>query len=103
MLIGGFMLLAAMFAFLFVPLVLLVFALVDLVQRSDAEWSTAGQDRMTWLLVTLFVGVVGPVLYLVVARPKLDQARRRLATPSVTPVVAPPGDSGPHPLPGASR
>ena len=97
------MLLAAMFAFLLVPLALLVFALVDLVRRSDGEWSTAGQDRLTWLLVTLFVGVVGPVLYLVVARPKLDQARRRLATPSVGPVPAPPADGGPHPLPGPGR
>lgn len=97
------MLLAAMFAFLLAPLILLVFAVVDLVQRSDAEWSTAGQDRLTWLLVTLFVGLVGPVLYLVVARPKLDQARRRLSTPSVTPVLAPPGNSGPHPLPGPGR
>lgn len=97
------MLLAAMFAFLLVPLVLLVFALVDLVQHSDAEWSAAGQDRLTWLLITLLVGVIGPVLYLVVARPKLERARHRLATSPGGPIVAPPGDGGPRPLPGQGR
>lgn len=79
MVIGALLLLVAMVGLLLVPLVLLVVALVDLLQRSEDEWLAAGQDRMSWLLVTLLVGLVGPVLYLAVARPRLDEARSRRA------------------------
>jgi hypothetical protein len=78
-LVGGSLLLVAMAGLLLVPLALLVLALVDLVQRSDAEWSHAGQDRLTWVAIVLVVGLVGPVLYLALARPRLDRARLDLA------------------------
>lgn len=90
MFLGGFVLLGAMFAFLLVPLALLVFALVDLVQRSDAEWAASGQDRLTWVLISLFVGLLGPLLYLVIARPKLEDAKFRLQQTSPVPGLAPP-------------
>ena len=78
MVVGALLLLVAMVGLLLVPVVLMVVALVDLVQRGDAEWVAAEQDRMTWLFVTLLVALIGPVLYLTVARPRLDEARLRL-------------------------
>jgi hypothetical protein len=70
---------------LVVPLALLVWALVDLVRRPEVEWITAGQDRMVWVLIVILVGFVGPILYLLVARSRLDQARLRLAGPPPPP------------------
>lgn len=75
----GLLVVGALLALLLVPVGLLVFALVDLLRRPDPEWAWSGQDRLTWVLVVLFVGLLGPILYLVVARPRLDQARYRLA------------------------
>ncbi len=54
---------------LFVP-ILMVWALVDLVQRPKAEWDAAGQDRLVWALIVVFVGFVGPILYLTIGRKK---------------------------------
>jgi hypothetical protein len=58
--------------------VLLVWALWDLLQRPAEVWVAAGQDRLIWALVVIFVALIGPVLYLVTARPRLDAADRKL-------------------------
>lgn len=51
---------------------LMVWALVDLVQRPKSDWDAAGQDRLVWALIVVFVGLVGPLLYLTVGRKKFD-------------------------------
>ncbi len=56
--------------FLFIPLGLMVWALVDLVQRPKADWDAAGQDRLVWALIVMFVGLIGPILYLTIGRKK---------------------------------
>jgi hypothetical protein len=56
---------------------LLVLALVDLVKRPVDVWEESGQNQLVWALVVIFVGFVGPVLYLLVARPALDAAAVR--------------------------
>lgn len=53
-------------------LVLLVVALLDLVRRPAAAWEASGHNQLVWALVVIFVGFVGPLLYLMVARPALD-------------------------------
>ncbi len=53
-------------------LVLLIWALVDLLQRPQDQWVASGQDRLVWALVVIFVGLIGPLLYLLIARPKLE-------------------------------
>lgn len=58
-------------------LVLLVMALVDLVRRPADVWEESGQNQLVWALIVIFVGVVGPLLYLIVARPILDNASSR--------------------------
>lgn len=55
-----------------VPIVLLVYTLVDLVRRPKWVWQQSGQDQLIWALIVLLVGLIGPILYLVIARPKLD-------------------------------
>lgn len=58
-------------------LVLLVVALVDLAKRPAGEWAAAGHNQLVWALIVIFVGFLGPVLYLVIARPALDSAVER--------------------------
>ena len=55
-------------------LALLALALVDLVKRPTAVWKESGHNQLVWALVVIFVGFIGPVLYLVVARPALEAA-----------------------------
>ena len=64
----------------FVPLIVGVLSLVDIAQRSDAQFTEAGQSRTTWLIVailTLFVPCVflGALYYLLAVRPKLPARR----------------------------
>lgn len=52
--------------------VLALVALIDLLRRPTADWTNAGQDRLVWALVVVFVGIVGPILYLTLGRSKLN-------------------------------
>lgn len=54
--------------------VLTLLALVDLLRRPTTNWVEAGQDRMVWALVVVFVAILGPVVYFAMGRPKLDAA-----------------------------
>lgn len=58
-------------------LVLLVMALVDLVKRPTELWALSGHNQLVWALVVILVGFIGPVLYLLIARPALDAAATR--------------------------
>lgn len=62
-------------------LVLLIVALVDLVKRKPEEWAAAGQNQLVWALIVIFLGLIGPVLYLAIARPALDGASRVAEVP----------------------
>jgi len=58
-------------------LVLLAMALVDLVRRPTATWALSGHNQLVWALIVLFVAFLGPLLYLLIARPALDYAAVR--------------------------
>lgn len=60
--------------------VLLVLALIDLVKRPSETWTASGQNQLVWALIVVFVGFIGPLLYLLIARPALDNATRATAT-----------------------
>ena len=60
-------------------LVPLVVALVDLLKRPSAAWEASGQNQIVWLLVILLITLIGPLLYLFIARPELNRVGR-LAT-----------------------
>ncbi len=72
MVVGGAAMLVGLF--MLATLGLLVLALIDLVKRPAEVWEESGHNQLVWALVVIFVGFVGPVLYLVVARPALEAA-----------------------------
>ncbi|MGH2637274.1 MAG: PLDc N-terminal domain-containing protein [Actinomycetota bacterium] len=51
-----------------------VWAIVDIVRHSTGEWEAAGQSQIVWVLVVLFLGPLGLILYLAIARPRLGSA-----------------------------
>ena len=59
---------------------LLVLALIDLLKRPADVWKESGHSPLVWALVVIFVGFIGPVLYLLVARPALEAAARRASS-----------------------
>lgn len=59
---------------------LLIVALVDMLRRPGESWTKSGHNQLVWALVVIFVGLLGPVLYLVIARPALDAAEALPAT-----------------------
>ncbi len=69
-------LLAALVLWL-VPVALVAFALLDAVRRPVENWDGAGQSQMMWVIIILsgaLLPFVGPIMYLIVARPKLKAA-----------------------------
>lgn len=59
-------------------LVLLVVALIDLVGRPSETWQASGHNQLVWVLIVVFVGFIGPLLYLLIARPALDAVTERV-------------------------
>ena len=54
---------------LIIPLVLIqlglmIFALVDLIKREKVK----GGNKVIWGLLVVFVGIIGPIVYLIVGR-----------------------------------
>ena len=63
-----------------VPLVISIFALVDIAQRTEAQLRDVGQSRTTWLIIAIVSLVVpclflAPAYYLLAVRPKLSSRR----------------------------
>ena len=50
---------------------LLLVALVDLLRRPASNWAASGHNQLVWALVVILVWFLGPLLYLVIARPAL--------------------------------
>lgn len=61
-----------------------IWAIVDCARRPTHEWTAAGQDKTTWLLLLILVGLVlgfgcgithilMPILYMAIPRPALKQ------------------------------
>ncbi len=62
-----------------VPLVLLVYCLIDCIQTDESL--VRNLPKMAWILIIIFVSVVGPIAWLVAGRPAREQ-RRNVAWPS---------------------
>ena len=57
-----------------VPWVVMAIALLDALRHPRTRWELADQDQMLWTIVILsggFIPVIGPLVYLLVARPRL--------------------------------
>ena len=50
-----------------------IWALVNSLSKPDAVWEAAGQNKIVWLLVIIFLGFIGAILYGLIAKPQLDQ------------------------------
>ena len=54
----------------------MVYALNDLLRRPRDQWVAAGQDKVIWLLIVVFIAILGPALYLMIARPMFHEVRQ---------------------------
>jgi len=52
-------------------LVFPVWGIIDAAIRPDAAWAAAGQSKVVWVLVQIFLWVIGSAVYFVAIRPKL--------------------------------
>jgi hypothetical protein len=59
---------------LLIPVGLVIWAIVDLLKYDDATWERAAQTKIAWLLIVGIVGLIGPLIYLLAIRPKLEAA-----------------------------
>jgi hypothetical protein len=54
--------------------VLAIIALIDLLRRPASAWTRSGENQTVWALVVIFLAFIGPILYLTIARSKLNSA-----------------------------
>jgi hypothetical protein len=54
-----------------------IWSLVDSLVIPDQQWSVAGQSKLLWVLLIVFLGLLGSLLYVVMARPALSRAAPR--------------------------
>ena len=65
-------------ALMVVPLfVFHIWAIVDLLKMPTTAWEKAEQNEIVWAIVVLALAFVGPILYLVIARPQLLAAKAK--------------------------
>lgn len=51
-----------------------LYALVDALRRPKGNWLAAGQDQLVWVMVVVFLNLIGALVYVMVAKPALDKA-----------------------------
>ena len=56
-------------------LVFHLWAIIDVVRTPASVWARSDQNQILWALLVLFLSLVGPLLYLAIARPQLRAAR----------------------------
>lgn len=56
-----------------------VICLIQALAYTDAEWVAAGQSKLLFVLLMIFVGIIGTIAYVVVARPALEVNRQVVA------------------------
>lgn len=52
-----------------------IVSLVDALRIDDRRWAAAGQSKLLWVLLIVLLGLLGSLLYAVMARPALTRAR----------------------------
>ena len=61
--------------------VLPVWGIVDAAMRPDSAWAAAGQSKVAWILVQVFLWTLGAAVYFVAIRPKLKMYGEDRASP----------------------
>jgi len=49
--------------------------LVEALRVSHSRWKAAGESRLIYVLPMIFLGIIGSILFVAVARPRLRAAR----------------------------
>lgn len=53
--------------------VLFLWALIDALRHPDSAWSEIDQNKIVWILVVIFLPLLGSILYLSMIRGKLSR------------------------------
>jgi hypothetical protein len=59
---------------LLVLFLLPVWGIIDAAIRPDSAWAAVGQSKLVWVVVQIFLWVIGSAVYFVAIRPKLKAA-----------------------------
>ena len=51
-----------------------IWAIVDVVRTPPAAWTAAAQNQVLWAVLVIFLSFIGPLLYVLIARPQLQAA-----------------------------
>lgn len=54
-----------------------IWALVDALGRPDSTWEEIGHSKLVWIIVLIFLGFVGGLVYFLTARRQLAAAENR--------------------------
>jgi hypothetical protein len=54
-----------------------IWGFMDMGKHTGAEWDASGQNPVLWVLILVFLGVFGLILYLMIARPRLKNPLSR--------------------------
>lgn len=84
--------------------VMYVWGIIDAANRPQERWREIDQDKIAWILIQVFLGIVGTIAYFTIVRPKLLAALRlshaphRLATMQGLSRNEPLGNPGMQPI-----
>lgn len=84
---------AAFWLFALANIVLVIWALVDAIRVPDETMYRAG-NKLTWVLVILFAGFIGAIVYLAIGRPTDGRRSRTDHAWQGPPPPPPPGSLG---------
>jgi hypothetical protein len=48
-----------------------LWGIIDAATRPDSQWAAASQNKVAWILLQVFLGIIGAAVYLLAIRPKL--------------------------------
>jgi hypothetical protein len=54
-----------------------IWAIVDIARHTGTEWDASGQNHVVRVLIVLLLGLLGLILYLAIARPRLKRSLLR--------------------------
>ncbi|MDP9222890.1 MAG: PLDc N-terminal domain-containing protein [Actinomycetota bacterium] len=58
-----------------IAILLPVAGVLDAALTPDSEWKDANQNKIVWIIVQIFLGIFGAIVYFVAVRPQLKSAR----------------------------
>ncbi len=73
---------SVLYSFLLASLILWPWTLIDALRRPESHWKRAGQNRRDWIVRLIFLGSIGSIIYLLVARPELEKIKGPMGEPS---------------------